>query len=112
MSSGSMRRLSRENIMAIQNLIELCLQSYMNPKEVVETLLVQAKIEPDFTQLVWQKLEEENQEFFKAYYLRLRLKEQITEFNRLLKEQAELSQLQSTSVASLSNSNGSHSSRF
>lgn len=57
---------------------------------------------------VWQKLEEENQEFFKAYYLRLLLKEQITEFNRLLKEQAELSQLQSTAVASLPNSNGSH----
>ncbi|KAL5056547.1 hypothetical protein RYX36_037229 [Vicia faba] len=109
MSSGFVRRLSREDIMAIQNLIELCLQSYMNPKEVVETLLVQAKIEPDFTQLVWKKLEEENQEFFKAYYLRLRLKEQITEFNRLLKEQAELSQLQSTFVASLPNSNGSHS---
>jgi hypothetical protein len=57
---------------------------------------------------VWQKLEEENQEFFKAYYLRLLLKEQITEFNRLLKEQAELSQLQSTAVASIPTSNGSH----
>lgn len=57
---------------------------------------------------VWQKLEEENQEFFKAYYLRLLVKEQITEFNRLLKQHAELSQLQSAAVASLPNSNGSH----
>lgn len=57
---------------------------------------------------VWQKLEEENQEFFKAYYLRLLLKEQITEFNRLLQEHAKLSQLHPTEVASLPNSNGSH----
>ncbi|XP_027366552.1 uncharacterized protein LOC113872879 [Abrus precatorius] len=108
MSSGSVRRVSREDIQTVQNLIERCLQLYMSPKEVVETLLAQAKIEPGFTELVWQKLEEENQEFFKAYYLRLLLKEQITEFNRLLKEHAELSQLHSTSVASLPNSNGSH----
>lgn len=108
MSSGPVRRVSREDIQLVQNLIERCLQLYMNPKEVVETLLAQAKIEPGFTELVWQKLEEENQEFFKAYYLRLLLKEQITEFNRLLKEQAELSQLQSTAVASIPTSNGSH----
>lgn len=108
MSSGSMRRVSREDIQLVQNLIERCLQLYMNPKEVVETLLVQAKIEPGFTELVWQKLEEENEEFFKAYYLRLLLKEQITEFNRLLKEHVELSQLQPTALASLPNSNGSH----
>ncbi|XP_061353770.1 uncharacterized protein LOC133298491 isoform X2 [Gastrolobium bilobum] len=108
MSSGSVRRVSREDIQQVQNLIERCLQLYMNPKEVVETLLTQAKIEPGFTELVWQKLEEENQEFFKAYYLRLMLKEQITEFNRLLKEHAELSQLNPTAVASLPNTNGSH----
>nr|AFK36426.1 unknown [Lotus japonicus] len=108
MSSGSVRRVSREDIQLVQNLIERYLQLYMNPKEVVETLLVEAKIEPGFTELVWQKLEEENQEFFKAYYLRLLVKEQITEFNRLLKQHAELSQLQSAAVASLLNSNGSH----
>ena len=35
----------------VQNLIERCLQLYMNQKEVVETLLEQAKIEPGFTEL-------------------------------------------------------------
>ncbi|KAL5062968.1 hypothetical protein RYX36_024705, partial [Vicia faba] len=84
----------------VQHLIELCLQLYMNKKEVVETLSAKAKVEPVITESVWQRLEEENQEFFKAYYLRLMLKEQITEFNRLLEEQA---QLQSTLVASLPN---------
>lgn len=35
----------------MQNLIERCLQLYMSQKEVVDTLLVQAKIEPGFTEL-------------------------------------------------------------
>lgn len=40
------------------------------PQDVVHTLQSQAKIEPSFTSLVWQKLEEQNPDFFKAYYLR------------------------------------------
>lgn len=36
---------------------------------------------------VWQKLEEENEEFFKAYYLRIKLKKQILKFNQLLEKQ-------------------------
>lgn len=35
----------------VQNLIERCLQLYMTQKEVVRTLLDQAKIEPGFTEL-------------------------------------------------------------
>lgn len=35
----------------VQNLIERCLQLYMSQKEVVNVLLEQAKIEPDFTEL-------------------------------------------------------------
>lgn len=35
----------------VQNLIERCLQLYMNQKEVVDTLSFQAKIEPSFTEL-------------------------------------------------------------
>jgi hypothetical protein len=35
----------------VQNLIERCLQLYMNRKEVVRTLSGQAKIEPSFTEL-------------------------------------------------------------
>ncbi|XP_068308575.1 uncharacterized protein [Pyrus communis] len=108
MSSGSVRRVSREDIQLVQNLIERCLQLYMNQKEVVDTLLDQAKIEPGFTELVWQKLEEENREFFRAYYLRLMVKHQIIEYNNLLKQQVELmSQLHSSKVASISSSNGS-----
>ena len=34
---------------------------------------MQAKIEPGFTNLVWEKLEEQNPDFFKAYYIRLKV---------------------------------------
>ncbi|XP_022158555.1 uncharacterized protein LOC111025014 [Momordica charantia] len=107
MSSGSMRRVSRQDIQLVQNLIERCLQLYMNQKEVVETLLNQAKIEPGFTELVWQKLEEENREFFREYYLRLTVKHQIVEFNRLLEQQVRMMQIQETGVTPLPISNGS-----
>nr|POF25002.1 hypothetical protein CFP56_45642 [Quercus suber] len=109
MSSGSVRRVSCQDIQVVENLIEQCLQQYMSQKEVVETLLDQAKIEPGFTELVWQKLEEENQEFFRAYYLRLMVKQQINEFNRLLDLQVQLMcQMQPSGVASLPTCNGSH----
>ncbi|XP_050382614.1 uncharacterized protein LOC126799450 isoform X2 [Argentina anserina] len=106
---SSVRRVSRQDIQLVQNLIERCLQLYMNQKEVVDTLLDQAKIEPGFTELVWQKLEEENREFFRAYYLRLMVKQQIIEYNRLLEQQARLMhQLHSTGVSPIPTSNGSH----
>ncbi|OVA01156.1 Conserved hypothetical protein CHP01589 [Macleaya cordata] len=111
MSSGEVRRVSRQDIQLVQNLIERCLQLYMNQKEVVETLLVQAKIEPGFTELVWQKLEEENREFFKAYHVRLMVKHQIMIFNELLGKQVELMRKTCpVGVGSLPISNGSNSS--
>ncbi|XXG41438.1 hypothetical protein AAC387_Pa01g1893 [Persea americana] len=109
MSSGEVRRVSRQDIQLVQNLIERCLQLYMNQKEVVHTLLIQAKIEPGFTELVWQKLEEENREFFKAYKLRLMVKEQIMVFNKLLEQQVELmKKIRPAGSAALPVSNGSH----
>jgi uncharacterized protein (TIGR01589 family) len=84
------RKISCEDIQLVQNLIERCLQLYMNQNEVITTLQYQAKIEPGFTSLVWQKLEEQNPEFFKAYYTRLKLKKQIMLFNHLLEQQVQL----------------------
>lgn len=43
-----------------------------------------------FWWLVWQKLEEENADFFRAYYIRLKLKKQIIMFNHLLEHQYHL----------------------
>ncbi|KAK9758063.1 hypothetical protein RND81_01G204100 [Saponaria officinalis] len=89
-SSNDGRKVSREDIELVQNLIERCLQLYMNRDEVVKTLLNRARIDPGFTTLVWQKLEEENAEFFRAYYVRLKLKKQIALFNHLLEHQYHL----------------------
>ncbi|KAI3449264.1 hypothetical protein Pfo_005929 [Paulownia fortunei] len=86
-SSNDNRKVSREDIELVQNLIERCLQLYMNRDEVVKTLLNRARIDPGFTTLVWQKLEEENADFFRAYYIRLKLKKQIILFNHLLEHQ-------------------------
>lgn len=89
-SSNDNRKVSREDIELVQNLIERCLQLYMNRDEVVKTLLNRARIDPGFTTLVWQKLEEENADFFRAYYIRLKLKKQIILFNHLLEHQYHL----------------------
>ncbi|XP_072998681.1 uncharacterized protein [Typha latifolia] len=89
-ASSDNRKVSREDIELVQNLIERCLQLYMNKGEVVRTLSTRARIEPGFTTLVWQKLEEENSEFFRAYYIRLKLKKQIILFNHLLEHQYHL----------------------
>ncbi|CAN6335970.1 unnamed protein product [Urochloa humidicola] len=89
-SSDDNKKVSREDIELVQNLIERCLQLYMNKGEVVRTLSNRARIEPGFTTLVWQKLEEENSEFFRAYYIRLKLKKQINLFNHLLEHQYNL----------------------
>ncbi|KAL7134223.1 hypothetical protein ABFS83_11G012700 [Erythranthe nasuta] len=108
MSNGEVRKVSRQDIQLVQNLIERCLQLYMSEREVVSTLLQQAEIEPGFTELVWHKLETENQEFFRAYHLRLIVKDQILRFNQLLEKQVDLiHQVCQSGVASVSLSNGS-----
>ncbi|XVF80223.1 hypothetical protein PTKIN_Ptkin15bG0053900 [Pterospermum kingtungense] len=86
-SSNDGRKVSRQDIELVQNLIERCLQLYMNRDEVVKTLLTRARIDPGFTTLVWQKLKEENADYFRAYYIRLKLKKQILLFNHLLEHQ-------------------------
>ncbi|KAL4325905.1 hypothetical protein GQ457_11G001630 [Hibiscus cannabinus] len=86
-SSNDGPKVSRQDIELVQNLIERCLQLYMNKDEVAKTLLSRARIDPGFTTLVWQKLEVENADFFRAYYIRLKLKKQILLFNHLLEHQ-------------------------
>ncbi|KAJ9555388.1 hypothetical protein OSB04_010002 [Centaurea solstitialis] len=109
MSGGDVRNVSPGDIQMVQNLIEQCLPYYMTQKQVIDILYQQEKVEPSFTELVWQKLEEQNQEFFKGYHLRLMVKEQIMEFNKLLDRQAALmQQLGPTGVGFQPKSNGSH----
>lgn len=92
-SSHGCKKVSHEDIELAQSLIERCLQLYMTQDEVVAILVNRAKLEPGFTKLVWKRLEDENAEFFKAYYARLKLKKQIVLFNLLLERQHHLMKL-------------------
>ncbi|KAL9664364.1 hypothetical protein QQ045_019764 [Rhodiola kirilowii] len=62
----------------------------MNEDETKQCLLDLHGISPDVTSILWKRLEEENPEFFKSYFVRLILQNQIKEFNMLLSQQAEL----------------------
>ncbi|KAL6873633.1 hypothetical protein ACP4OV_013715 [Aristida adscensionis] len=113
MSGEDVRRVSRQDAQLVENLILRCLQEYMNEKEVVDTLSLQAKIEPSLTELVWRQLEERHREFFKAYYLRLMLKNQITAFNKLLENQLQImNKAFSSGIPSMSPPNGSSSNQL
>lgn len=83
-SHGLHENLCSLDIQLVQNLVERCLQLYMNQREVVCILQKQAKIDPGFTALVWQKLEEQNPSFFEAYHARLRIQDQMIVFNQLV----------------------------
>uniref|UniRef100_K3WRW7 Uncharacterized protein n=1 Tax=Globisporangium ultimum (strain ATCC 200006 / CBS 805.95 / DAOM BR144) TaxID=431595 RepID=K3WRW7_GLOUD len=75
---------SWNDILRVQNMIERCLQQYLSKHDILITLKEQAQIDLEFTNVVWQKLEEQNPSFFRAYNLQLILKEQILAFNYLL----------------------------
>ena len=49
---------------------------YMSQGEVVQTLQSKAEVDPGFTPLVWQKLQERNQDLFQASAMRLQLTDQ------------------------------------
>ena len=91
-SSQGQQNISWEEIKIVQNLIERCLQQYMTQTEIITALQMQANIEPGFTCLVWQKLEEQNPDFFYVYNIRLRIKDQIVAFNYLVDQQLQLLQ--------------------
>ncbi|XP_066370205.1 uncharacterized protein [Miscanthus floridulus] len=101
---------SEEVLHKVQNLIERCLQMYMDQKEVVDALSHHSKIEPCITELVWRQLEQQNPLFFEAYYMRLSLKNQIMVFNRLLQDQfAVMNKDFSSEIPSMCLPNGSNS---
>ena len=83
-------KVSWAEIKHVQLLIERCLQRYMSQTEIVTMLQVQAKIEPGFTCMVWQKLQQQNPAFFIGYNVNLRLREHVAAFNYLVKHQMEM----------------------
>ncbi|KAF8686971.1 hypothetical protein HU200_043250 [Digitaria exilis] len=101
---------SEELLHKVQALIEGCLHVYMNQKEAIDAVSQQAKIDPGITELVWRQLEQQNPLFFKAYYMRLMLKNQIMVFNKLLEDQLQIMNKEFPSgINSMSIPNGSNS---
>ncbi|KAL8152361.1 hypothetical protein V2J09_010121 [Rumex salicifolius] len=106
MASRGAREVTDKDIQLVHSLIKQCIRNYMDRAEAVNTIWSQAKIDQCVTELVWQKLEEENKDFFEAYNLQLELKNHIYIFNELLRRQAILmNELQS---AAMPIPNGSH----
>ncbi|KAL8129452.1 hypothetical protein V2J09_018607 [Rumex salicifolius] len=113
MSGQGTKKVLDRDIQLVQNLVEKCIQLHMNRVEAVNALWLQAKIDRHFTELVWQKLEEENQDFFEAYNLRLALKDHISIFNELLRQHVLLkNELQCAGVHSPPDPIGSHPTYF
>ncbi|RLN89891.1 hypothetical protein BBJ28_00005952 [Nothophytophthora sp. Chile5] len=81
---------SWNDILRVQTLIERCLQQYLSKSEILVALKEQANVDSGFANVVWQKLEEQNPSFFRAYNLQLQLKEQIIAFNYLVGQQKEM----------------------
>ena len=108
-------KVNWEDIQLVQKLIERCLELYMSQEEIVTALKMQANIERGLTNLgaailttppqptsisasvliftvyaVWEKLQEQNPDFFRAYRTRLRVKGQIRDFNTLVSRMSQV----------------------
>ncbi|KAL1533478.1 hypothetical protein AAHA92_33357 [Salvia divinorum] len=109
MSNDQVRNALLVKVLLVQNLIERCIQLYMNEREIVDYLLHNANIEPDFTKIVWQRLEKESPKFFNAYHLRMVLRAHIRRYNELFEKQVELVRRTRRSLPSSSNGSQMHS---
>eukprot|EP01105_Mastigella_eilhardi_P019133 TRINITY_DN4484_c0_g1_i1.p1 TRINITY_DN4484_c0_g1~~TRINITY_DN4484_c0_g1_i1.p1 ORF type:complete len:260 (-),score=82.74 TRINITY_DN4484_c0_g1_i1:120-809(-) len=85
-------KISPSDVQHVQALIERCLQNYANEPEIIESLYLNHSIEPGFTSLVLTKLQDQNPYFFKAYQMRLTIKEQIQNCNQLMTQQVQVLQ--------------------
>eukprot|EP01122_Echinamoeba_exundans_P014792 TRINITY_DN6776_c0_g1_i1.p1 TRINITY_DN6776_c0_g1~~TRINITY_DN6776_c0_g1_i1.p1 ORF type:complete len:372 (+),score=63.20 TRINITY_DN6776_c0_g1_i1:123-1238(+) len=81
--------ISPDQINLVQGLIEKCIQNYMSRTETIQTLQMQAQLDPRLIDSVWRRLESENPDFFDYYRIRLKIKEQIRVFNTLVQMQAQ-----------------------
>jgi uncharacterized protein (TIGR01589 family) len=84
------QKISWDDIKFVQNLIERCLLQYMTQAEIITALQAQANIDPAFTCLVWEKLLDQNRDFFYLYGIKLRLKDQVVAFNYLVDQHVQI----------------------
>ncbi|KAF8012547.1 hypothetical protein BT93_I0649 [Corymbia citriodora subsp. variegata] len=63
------------------------MQLYMDRHETACAVEIHTGIDRQITQMVWDRMEEQNPVFFRHYYIRVALKRQILQFNQLLEQQ-------------------------
>ena len=71
------RKFGTREILIVQSLIERCLTLYATKEEVIEILEKKCGIDEVISSVIWDKLEQQNEEFFKEYHRRLKMKERI-----------------------------------
>ncbi|KAJ9541431.1 hypothetical protein OSB04_027937 [Centaurea solstitialis] len=97
------------HLFQVRELIEQCLVHYITKEQIKDILYQQQKIPRSITECIWESLEADNPDFFKAYYLRLVVNGQIREFNNLLGRQAQwMVQVDPRRASSSTGSNESH----
>ncbi|KAK1411031.1 hypothetical protein QVD17_37575 [Tagetes erecta] len=90
MCTRSSRNVTFDEIDRVKYLIEQCILQYMKKKQVIDVLHQQHNIEPCVTKIIWQHLEKQNKSFFKNYYLRLAVLDQVNKFDYLVEKEAEI----------------------
>eukprot|EP01105_Mastigella_eilhardi_P011388 TRINITY_DN262_c0_g1_i4.p2 TRINITY_DN262_c0_g1~~TRINITY_DN262_c0_g1_i4.p2 ORF type:complete len:123 (+),score=38.89 TRINITY_DN262_c0_g1_i4:390-758(+) len=68
---------------ATHRLIEVCMRFYLTESEIAQLLQAQHHIDPGLTGAVWLDLQQRNPDFFRAYHLRVVIKDQVNRLNRL-----------------------------
>jgi len=89
---SGLRTVAWEEVQHVQGLIEHCMKEYMTQAEIISLLHAKAGIQPSLTCLVWKKLEDQNKDFFYAYNVMLRVKDQMVAFNYLAEQQTRVMQ--------------------
>ncbi len=91
--SGHRQDLSWEELSLVKSLIELCMKQQIRRAEIYSLLERKASIDPGITNMVWQKLEEQNPDFFWAYDVSIKVRDQIIAFNFLFDQHTKLIKL-------------------
>jgi len=73
------RTVTFEDIQQVHLLVETSISHLLTQDETVALLEKDAKIQPSFTRIVWNRLEEQNPEFFQSYHHALQRKMQVEE---------------------------------
>ncbi|CAL9040175.1 unnamed protein product [Musa banksii] len=74
----------------VKVLIEECLMQYMNKEEVLNDLCTRKGVDRGITETVWEKLVQDNSEFFQQHYAKTMLKKQILCYKYVLEKQVRL----------------------